>query len=38
MNENQVLIDHEFFGVREHPGEDPVLGFVTSFDDKSRAG
>ncbi len=36
LDENQVLIDHEFFGVREHPGEDPVLGFVTSFDDKSR--
>jgi dextranase len=30
------VINEEFFGVREHLGEDPVLGFVTSFDDESR--
>jgi dextranase len=30
------LIDEEFFGVRQLLGEDPVLGFVTSFDDGSR--
>lgn len=32
------LIDEEFFGVRQHRGEDPVLGFVTSFNDGSRDG
>ncbi len=32
------LLHEEFFGVREHLGEDPVLGFVTSFDDASRDG
>jgi dextranase len=31
-------VTEEFFGVREHLGEDPVLGFVTSFDDTSREG
>jgi dextranase len=36
LDENQRVIDEELFGVREHPGEDPVLGFVTSFDDSSR--
>ena len=30
------IIAEEFFGVRQHRGEDPVLGFVTSFDDASR--
>jgi dextranase len=32
------VINEEFFGVRERLGEDPVLGFVTSFDDTSRDG
>jgi dextranase len=32
------VIAEEFFGVRERLGEDPVLGFVTSFDDSSREG
>jgi dextranase len=32
------VIDEEFFGVRGYRGEDPVLGFVTSFDDTSREG
>jgi dextranase len=32
------VIDEEFFGVRKLRGEDPVLGFVTSFDDTSREG
>jgi dextranase len=31
-------ITEEFFGVRERLGEDPVLGFATSFDDRSREG
>jgi dextranase len=35
---NGNVIDEEFFGVRGYRGEDPVLGFVTSFDDVSREG
>ena len=37
-DESGNVLDEEFFGVREYPGEDPVLGFVTSFDDASRDG
>jgi dextranase len=33
---DDIVIAEEFFGVRQHRGEDPVLGFVTSFDDASR--
>jgi dextranase len=33
-----TVIAEEFFGVRKRRGEDPVLGFVTSFDDASRDG
>jgi hypothetical protein len=30
------ILDEEFFSVRSHRGEDPIPGFVTSFDDASR--
>jgi dextranase len=33
-----TIIAEDFFGVRQFRGEDPVLGFVTSFDDASRDG
>jgi dextranase len=31
-----ALIDEEFVGVRGRRGDDPVMGFVTSFDESSR--
>ena len=30
------ILAEEFFSVRESAGDDPVIGFVTSFDDASR--
>jgi dextranase len=32
------ILAEEFFGVRSFVGEDPILGFATSFDDASRSG
>lgn len=31
------ILAEEFFGVRESAGDDPVMGFATSFDDTSRS-
>ncbi len=31
-----ALLGEEFFSVRERRGDDPVMGFVTSFDASSR--
>ena len=32
------LVAEELFSVRENPGDDPVMGFATTFDDVSRPG
>ncbi|MGH7174887.1 MAG: glycoside hydrolase family 66 protein [Minisyncoccia bacterium] len=37
-NADGVLVDEEIIGVRDHPGDDPVVGFVTSFDAASTPG
>ncbi len=33
---SDTLLAEEFFSVRRNPGDDPIMGFVTSFDDVSR--
>ncbi|MGA7834870.1 MAG: glycoside hydrolase family 66 protein [Acidimicrobiales bacterium] len=38
LSSNGTLLAEEMFGVRARPGEDPVPGFVTSFDDSSSDG
>ena len=35
-SEDGTLLAEEFFGVRQHLGDDPIIGFVTSFDEESR--
>jgi dextranase len=36
FSEDGQLLDEEFVGVRLTKGDDPVMGFVTSFDEASR--